>query len=354
MRRLRRALHDSTGAKGPAFLDRASTRWQQKHARTAHQDVVVQSGGHQRPWTSMDSSVLNDDIGLHACTTRPHHELHSVAQSQGMAHRVERDRKSQSPQMRRGTETLGKGSRLPPVDARRTAGRDTSSVRTQVSSYLKPEEGVKICEKGEESDLLRDNMASLRASLAQMTAKCVGMEPESQDIERLSQPPQEETVAERIRRLFGGDEGVIEGVSKAGSGIACAIREADRLWPELDAHVEESDALLSRFLHVGTAMEQAVAEHRQTLEQKSKEPPKRIETFSIETQTEPEEKTRTKYWTEGFELELTALRLANAQRMAELGLQHKDQKGLLGDKLHDSIVIHHCFADLDKCLPRSC
>jgi len=56
------------------------------------------------------------------------------------------------------------------------------------------------------------------------------------------------------------------------------------------------------------------------------------------TQTVEEEKQGpTKYWTQGFELELQALRLANATRLAEAGLEHKDLKTLVGESVQRHI-----------------
>jgi hypothetical protein len=122
------------------------------------------------------------------------------------------------------------------------------AVRTTASTYLKPKH-FKHCEQGQESELLRDNVAQVRSSVAHLESKCVGMEPDSgfeaHSNQRRLQPPQNKTQVERIREMFGStDNDVIEGAVKAESGIKAAITTSNSLWPELDDHLQHSEVLL--------------------------------------------------------------------------------------------------------------
>jgi len=201
---------------------------------------------------------------------------------------------------------------------------------------------------GLEMDLLRANTASLRSSLALMKHRCVGMEPDAV-IQDPALPSKGKTEAEKIWDMFANDGGVYEGIDHAEAGIKEAVKKGRKLWPELDKHVSNSAVLLNRCELVGRAMAMEVArqDKRQSIHTFSRSSSSLEDTqgdsadmsaHDAATQTVEEEKQGpTKYWTQGFELELQALRLANATRLAEAGLEHKDLKTLVGESVQRHI-----------------
>jgi hypothetical protein len=118
--------------------------------------------------------------------------------------------------------------------------------------------------------------------------------------------------------------------------VGCAGKQAATLWPELSAHVRMSDLLLIHCGKMSQALENAARHHEETcaraLVLENEKKLKSVQS-DAETQTEKDERGPTKYWNEGFEMELQALKLKNVMRMTEAGLQHKDQRKLLGEKV---------------------
>jgi hypothetical protein len=118
--------------------------------------------------------------------------------------------------------------------------------------------------------------------------------------------------------------------------VGCAGKQAATLWPELSAHVCMSDLLLIHCGKMSQALDNAARHHEETcaraLVLENEKKLKSVQS-DAETQTEKDDRGPTKYWNEGFEMELQALKLKNVLRMTEAGLQHKDQRTLLGEKL---------------------
>jgi len=165
----------------------------------------------------------------------------------------------------------------------------------------------------QERELLRKNVHEIRCTVAQMEARCVGMEPDPPPFDALAKPPKGKINAERIRDLFGKeDERAMEAVKDMGR----AVVKADELGALLDNCVQESSSLIRRCAMVNDALkEQERMQRHQDLQTRAsimtrtrslRDPPSSCD---AETQYEKQDKQTgpQKYWNEGFELELQAI-----------------------------------------------